>query len=342
VLASPVTTNPQDETTAGANRWFDVFPSSGRFRHNAGFNDYRAGDALCGASFTDDGGASYSDAGTIPLIPSRPDLPVAGDPNLAWSLQGFVYYSCLFFSRSIGNGTVAVSKSTDGGASYPAPVVVAMGSSSVFNDKESIAVDTNTRSPFVGRTYVCWTQFTSSADIFFKRSEDSDATWIPSSGIQISTPGTANQGCDVAVGPTGNAYVVWLQFTTDLCNGELFVSRSTDGGVSFKPAVDIGPVGHFGSCSLSDISGSFRINNFPRIATDRQGDVFVAFTSDLCYGSICSVGLDAWVWRASSALVPKSPAFVQVNAAGGTTGDQFFPAILLVDNTATPPSPHYS
>jgi hypothetical protein len=338
VLASPVTTNPQDETTAGANRWFDVFPSSGRFRHNAAFNDYRAGDSLCGASITNDGGATYLDAGTMPLIPSRPDLPVAGDPNLAWSLQGFVYYACLFFSRSIGNGTVAVSTSSNGGASYPAPVVVAMGSSSVFNDKEALAVDTNNRSPFVGRLYTCWTQFTSTADIFLKRSQDSNSTWIPSSGVQISTPGTANQGCDVAVGPKGDVYVVWLQFTSDLCNGELFVRQSTNGGVSFKPAVDIGPVGHSGPCSLSDISGAFRINGFPRIATDRQGDVFVAFTSDLCYLSICSTGLDAWLWRAGSSLVPKSPAFVQVNGAGGTTGDQFFPAVLLVDNTATPPS----
>src|SRR4029077_8614985 len=112
-------------------------------------------------------------------------------------------------------------------------------------------------------------------DVFFKRSEDSNSTWIPSSGIQVSSPGTANQGCDVAVGPKGDVYVVWLQFTTDNCNGELFVRQSTNGGISFKPAVDIGPIGHFGSCSLSDTSGSFRINNFPRIATDEQGDVFV-------------------------------------------------------------------
>jgi hypothetical protein len=55
VLASSVTTNPQNEPEFAANRWIDNF-GAGRFIHNAGFNDYRLGDARCGASVSFDGG----------------------------------------------------------------------------------------------------------------------------------------------------------------------------------------------------------------------------------------------------------------------------------------------
>jgi hypothetical protein len=332
VLVNPVTTNPQNETTFAVNKWIDNLLGVGRFFHNAGFNDYRNSDSRCGASVSKNGGTSYLDAGLVPLIPNRPDLLVAGDPALAWSLQGYVYYACLYFSRSTGNGTVAVSKSTNGGASYPAPVLVANGSSTIFNDKEFIAVDTSSRSPFQGRVYVCWTEFVSlgPAAIKLKRSENEGATWLPAAGVTLSSS-VSNQGCDVAVGPDGDVYVVWLDSAGgNNSNGVLRVRRSTDGGVSFGATVVITPVS--GPTTLPSPGAAYRINNFPRIATDRQGHVFVVFsTTGLCAGT-ASTGLDICLWRASAAL--GTVGFAKVNRLR-TAEHQHFPAIAVSDN----PSP---
>jgi hypothetical protein len=333
VLASPVTTNAQNEPAIATNRWIDNL-GAGRSIHNVGFNDYRGGDARCGAAVSTNGGTSYVDAGVVPLIASRTDLTAAGDPGLAWSLQGYVYYSCLYFSRSTGQGTIAVSRSTDGGASYPAPVIVAEGSSGIFNDKEFIAVDNNSRSPFMGRVYVCWTEFGSlGAIIKFKRSEDLGVSWLPAAGLTLSTSGS-NQGCDVTTGPFGEVYVVWLDSTTNNSNGRLKVSRSIDGGGSFGSAVTIGSVAGPSSLPSRAGLGSYRINSFPRIATDRQGHVFVVFNSNLSCGKVAAVGLDICMWRATSGL--SSLKFVQVNA-GRTAADQHFPAISISDNPAPPP-----
>jgi hypothetical protein len=342
VLASPVTTGPQNEPEFATNLLISNFPppsALGRSIHNAGFNDYRLGDSRCGASRSTNNGTSYVDAGLVPLIPNRTNLNVAGDPDLAWSLEGYVYYSCLYFSRSTGQGTIGVSRSTNGGANYPAPVIVAAGSASVFNDKEFIAVDANSRSPFEGRVYVCYTEFSSAgAFIKFKRSETFGTSWLPGAGIILSTGGSS-QGCDIATGPSGDVYVVWLDFTTDLCNGTLRIRRSTDGGVTFGSIVTIGPVGKPDPCNLPSRAGlaAYRTNNFPRIATDRLGHVFVVFSSTLTYEGQASIGLDIWIWRASSGLVPLTDAFVKVNA-GRTARDQHWPAIAVSDNPAPPPA----
>lgn len=344
VLVSPVTTGAQNEPEGAINKWIDIAGGIDRFIHNAGANDYRLGDTRCGVYQSLDGGATYVDRGLLPLLTARTDLLQAGDPDMAWSSQGYLYYSCLYFKRVGGgssDGTIGVFRSTDGGATFPFQRIVANGSSTVFNDKEFIAVDTNSRSPFLGRVYICWTEFSSTgARIKFKRSETAGDTWVPAAGLILSSS-TANQGCDVAVGPDGDVYVVWLDSAAvaggNNSNGIIKARRSIDGGVTFQAVHNLATVGgptslaHFGGNGLS----TYRINNFPRIATDRQGHVFVVFGSNRTYGSQVAVGLDIWVWRGSSAL--GSLGIVRVNA-GRTSLNQFFPAIHVSDNPAPPPA----
>jgi hypothetical protein len=332
VLVNPVTTSAQNETTATTNRWIDNFGVS-RFIHNAGANDYRNGDSRCGVYETVNGGASYVDRGLIPLIPSRPDLPVAGDPSMAWGNNGFVYYACLYFKRvgaSASDGTIGVSRSLNGGASWTSPVVVANGSASVFNDKEFIAVDTNSRSPFQGRVYICWTEFSSTgARIKFSQSQTRGGSWTAPLTLSIDTVG--NQGCDVAVGANGEVYVIWL----DGGNNSIGTVRgkvSVNGGLSFvgcsgaSTCINV-PVS--GPSSLSHRGSFYRINNFPRIATGRRGNVFVVFSSTLTYGGVASTGLDIWMWRGTSSLASFGNP-VKVNA-GRTTRDQHFPHVAVSD-----------
>src|SRR5215510_2268085 len=84
VLVSPMTLSAQNEPEGAVNKWVDAGGIT-RFFHNSGANDYRFGDSRCGVYRSIDGGASYVDGGVLPLLAARPDLGVAGDPDLAWS-----------------------------------------------------------------------------------------------------------------------------------------------------------------------------------------------------------------------------------------------------------------
>jgi len=358
VLVSGVNTSPQNEPEVATQKWQNTI------LHAAGANDYGtgSGDSRCGAYFSTNGGISWARAqggsGQLPLPPALVTLfgtnrPVAGDPDLAWSntlipissTSGFpgLYYSCLAFFRagsSASHGSVYVARSTNGGSTYTAldSGIVATGSPSVFHDKPFIAADTNTRSPFMGSVYVCWTRFDSTgADILFRRSTTQATSWLPAApGLVLSDTAATSQGCDVAVGPNGDVYVTWLEFTTNLCEGTIRIKRSTNGGATFGVQVTVAAVsGPAAGCSLPSRAGlgSYRINNFPRIATDRLLHVGVVFSSDLCYtvaGGVvlCSVGLDVWFWRASQAL--GGPIIRKVND-DVTAADQHWPAVATSD-----------
>lgn len=346
VLVSGVNTSAQNEPEIATMKWDNTL------RHAAGANDYGTGtgDSRCGGYFSTNGSTWARVAaagGAIPIPPALAAAPlslnVAGDPDLAWSntlipvslLTGIpgVYYSCLAFKRVGGgasSGSIYVARSTTGGSSWTAldSGIVATGSSSTFHDKEFIAVDTNTRSPFMGKVYVCWTKFDSTgADILFRHSATQATSWSPAvPGLVLSSTAASSQGCDVAVGPNGVVYVTWLEFTTNLCNGTIRVRRSTNGGVSFFPAVTVAAV------AAPDCTIPYRINNFPRIATNRVGNVGIVFSSTLTYGGVASVGLDIWIWRATETL--GGAIIVKVND-DRTSGDQFFPTITTSDNSAT-------
>lgn len=352
VIVSGANTSPQNEPEIAAESWVDGFP------HAAGANDYGTGtgDARCGAYFSLTGGNPpgwsriAAGGGAIPHPPALVALAlnVSGDPDLAYgkerlfnSLSGFpvLYYSCLAFSRATGSGSIFVSRSLNGGASYSSADggIVATGSASVFNDKEFLAVDTGDRSPKQGSVYVCWTEFgPSGAVIKFRRSTTQAIGWGPVVTISSPLVGPA-QGCDLAVGPSGRVYVTWLYFTTNLCNGTIKVRRSDNGGSSFAAEVTVASVSKAGACSLPGRAGigAYRLNNFPRIATDRLGHVGIVAASDGCYTVsgvlVCSVGLDIWFFRSSATAT--SWSFIRRVNNTRTTLDQHWPVLKWADNS---------
>src|SRR5207247_9715492 len=86
-----------------------------------------------------------------------------GDPSVAFDSQGNVYYAGLGFNRTSPPNTVAVNKGTfDGGGTltWGLPTFINQTTSpSTLNDKEWIAVDSHSGSPFQDRVYVSWTRF---------------------------------------------------------------------------------------------------------------------------------------------------------------------------------------
>jgi len=285
-------------------------------------NNLQTGSVGCNAYFSNDGGSTWTDIGTLPGI-----TVASGDPVVASDALGNHYYNCLEFA---GTNNVLVSKSTDGGASFGAPVIAASGNPSVFNDKIWIVADTFPGSPNVNNIYVSWSQISAAGtSLQFVRSTNQGTSF--SAPITISTGG-ANQDSHPFVAPNGDVFVVWL----DLSNSQIVIARSTNAGVSFGAPVVI---------------DSQFFEPFVRFLLDSDGNGTpdtVREGIDL-NGCVDGSGRLNVIWSDfASAISTESDIFYSSSTDNGgtwsaptvvnsvTANDQFFPAIACQqdDNTA--------
>ncbi|HKS31756.1 MAG TPA: sialidase family protein, partial [Chthoniobacterales bacterium] len=202
----------------------------GRFATSGGAVD-------CGYSISHDGGLTWSRA-LIPGLTMTSGGPYfrATDPVAAFDLNGNVYLETLVATDAqFVNGAVVVSKSTDGGATFALPTVAYNpGSSSVFPDKEWMAINTFGSTATAGRILVTFSLFnsasTTGAPIVRTYSTDTGFTWSPIG--QISNE-TNLQGSQPLFLPNGNCVVVYWNFGTGPASERLQAVNSTDGGVTF-------------------------------------------------------------------------------------------------------------
>jgi hypothetical protein len=245
-------------------------------------------------SFSMDGGQSWTES--QPILPNGWDGMT--DPDLTFDAFGHAYLIVepLKFSTDVIGMGMAVYKSTNGGQTWAAPVMLHPDST---DDKQWIDSDTNPGSPYHGAIYAVWGANT---PLRFSRSTDHGATW---KGVGNSPSGTqvSNDSCfapSLCIGPDGTIHVTWHLPGS----GQIVYTRSTNGGQSFSPVTTI----------VSGISSltSFLPNthgwpHFPN-ATFR---VMTLVTSCLAAGNRLVV---AWSdYRQNVARI-----YYRVGAAGGT------------------------
>lgn len=195
------------------------------------------------------------------------------------------FSSGVFVHRSTGNGgaswtfpaTAAATcfQKTTPGAGVP------------LEDKPYIAVDDGMTSPFRDRIYVTWTLFAADGSAYIFEAHSSDygrtfsapvavtntsdsSTLCPSTfGVPAGNgPCNENQFSDPFVGPDGNLYVTYANFnngiaSTPTCpvpgsttatqpcdnHNQMLLSKSTDGGATFQPAVQAGQYNDLPDCA---------------------------------------------------------------------------------------------
>jgi len=123
-----------------------------------GFNDSQqliqpfltAGANLTGYAYSTDGGATFTDGGTIPNAPGNQNL---GDPWLAVDSSGDFYYSSLTVDAVTGNLVIGVARSADGGKTFSGAASLPQPAGAVFYsaDKDSMVAG-----PGNGNLYVAW------------------------------------------------------------------------------------------------------------------------------------------------------------------------------------------
>ncbi|PWT91288.1 MAG: hypothetical protein C5B55_08355, partial [Blastocatellia bacterium] len=240
-----------------------------------GFNDSGSNSGgtnkFTGFSRSTDGGATFTDGGTLPTNPNGD----AGDPVMARNeSNGRIFFSTLQFS---GSG-VDIFHSDDNGVTWSAPVQGAPGKSGT-QDKEWIVVD-NYPGAGNGNVYHVERDFGSGNGIFFFRSTDNGNTFGPSGGTLIAS---GNQGAFVDVAPDHSVYAFWWAGTS------IQVRKSTDQGLTFGAPVAVvtglvggtnGDLGLTGIRQGTATASGFRSSEFPHAAINPvNGNVYVTFAN---------------------------------------------------------------
>jgi hypothetical protein len=198
-------------------------------------------------SVSNDGGGTWLPAVSA-VVPGTHIL--CGDPSLAYDSQGRLFWTYLgcrgngidIFVAQVNPATGAIL------AGYPVNITAQIGlpAPNFAHDKEWLAADYTPASPFADNLYVVWSEFTgpqpTSTRILTTSSADQGVTW--SAAVQLSGVGEGFVWpCHNTVAPNGDVYVAYHSqptFTTPFPNlepdgisGQVFVLRSTDGGVSY-------------------------------------------------------------------------------------------------------------
>ena len=231
----------------------------------------------------------------------------ASDPWVAFGPDGAVYAVLIAFQEVACDSGITVSRSDDGGITWNPPVEAQHDTScAVFNDKESITVDTDPDSPHEGRVYITWDRVSAGQPIQLKYSDDRGQTWSSMKSVSGSVSGV---GANVLAQPNGNVSVVYI----DLNNGFEVVQTSTNGGDTWGPIVNIG---------LDEASSPFdqRVNcDLPTFAVDsRTSFMYVGW----CDARFRADGLnDILVWKSiNGGSTWTGPVKVNADSSGSGQG----------------------
>jgi hypothetical protein len=288
----------------------------------AAFNDSGAfgpGSAhFTGFAYSLNGGVSWIDGGSLPTS-TNGDF---GDPVLAPRLgTNRVYLSTL----SGALPEIQVFRSTNAGQTWSAPVNGAPGFGAGNNqDKQWLAVD-NFSGANAGNVYMCWTRFGATEDIFFTRSTDGGLTFGPNGGTLISSGG---QGCFVTVSPNHQVSVFYYRGTGAGGQGgdnKIFMRRSTNGGVSFAPEVQVADLNTTSTNGNLNLNGGVRSNAFPHAAVNpdpAKPFIYVVYNDDPNLVDTADNGNIFMVMSTNAGATWSAPI-----AVDNGSRDQFFPTI---------------
>lgn len=197
-------------------------------------NDLSSGNNQTSIYRSTDGGASFSKIPTN--LPSG--FQASGDGYATYGYRNvFLVAANALNVNPVRDFSIVVYRSTDNGASFSNPIIVNEGYGvEVFNDKPSIQIDNSNGSPYLGRTYIAYTRFYNNfarSEILFQRSLDQGLTWSTPILLSEQVPGIAVFGTSVVVGPLGEVYVGWIQYSPG--TPQFLMRRSDDGGKTFGP-----------------------------------------------------------------------------------------------------------
>jgi hypothetical protein len=329
----------------------------------AAANDYVSGGVV--VMRTSDGGRHWASTRVVPQFAPTRDFCSGGDPSVAYSKRDKVFYlSQLCFFRELPHSEVQVYLSSDNGQTWTPGRVAARAASTfnyatgiedttIFNDKEYIAVDNTPTSPHYGRLYVTYTKFHLLANgtsdycpIQLAYTDNVPAT-NPSLTTFVHTAVAPDAPGAGGLGPSANQFSVPkvekngtldISYVQEDCNtaldAHLLFQKSTNGGTSFLPTAV--QVEHPGEWADNPDPGDILAPTAFR-APETESLAYSPKTGTLTYVVANSItkattGTDISYWQSHNGGLTWSTAATLSTAAQAAPGapaanDQFFPWI---------------
>jgi hypothetical protein len=262
-----------------------------------------------GMFYSKDGGLTWHDTG---LLPGFGEYPITSDVSIAFGPDGTAY-TCVLAYDGKASG-IFVVRSTDGGATWQAPVPVFLDTAgATFSDKPWIAVD-QTAGSTSGNVHVAWNldpgggsshgdpdagdAATIVSNRVFQNDQTNDQSKAPI-GIVVSSSTDGGKtfsapqavyafdnthfalGAVPGVGPDGRLYVVFASVNEKGLVDSIDEVDSRDGGVTFSAPHLISPV----TGLPNHLSGStFRNFTLPTLAVSPKDGALVVAWADMRYG----------------------------------------------------------
>ena len=241
----------------------------------------------------------------------------ASDPAVAFDPRHNVWLiSSLALSQAGGVHGVAVvtSRSTDGGLHWSSPVTTATGANL---DKNWIACDTTSSSPFFGNCYTEFDDTTNGNRLKMSRSTNGGLNW----GAALNTGDAASGlGGQPVVRPNGTVLVPFLS-----SSGQIRSFRSVDGGASWRATVLVSTV------SDHAVAGGLRTEPLPSAEIDAAGTAYVVW-QDCRFRSGCAAN-DIVMSKSTSETTWGPVTRVPIDTTTSTV-DHFIPGIGVDRSTS--------
>jgi hypothetical protein len=284
------------------------------------------GATAIGVATSLDGGRRWR-SGLLPGLTSSSPQPGsdrrASDPAVSFdAVHGVWLASSLGISPD--SFQLLVSRSPDGIA-WSLPVTAVQAASGGL-DKEWIACDNWPSSPNRGRCYLSYVDL-ASARIVTQATTDGGLTWSAAVPTSIQPPqGVEVNGAQPLPRPDGSLVVVYEATGGQgpSLSDEVLAARSTDGGASFEPSVQVSSLSWFPTVGL-------RAPPLPSADVAADGTLFVAWEDcrlDPACGRdriLLSTSVDGQVWTAPAPVGPPPPS-----------ADQFVPGLAVDPATSGP------
>ncbi|MBF6613987.1 MAG: S-layer homology domain-containing protein, partial [Chloroflexi bacterium] len=236
------------ESALDDKEWFAIDNTPTSPYYHRMYMMYAPGASYVASQYSTDGGATWTQRQAIGDSGTEYTYPVVGR-------DGTVYNFMMFNWGASQTGTIQMTKSTDGGATWTQPAAVATayqpdspirnGDSFRFFAILSAAVDPNN-----GALYVAWTDkrnlATDGTDVLYVKSSDGGSTWGAPLRLSHDPAGVVRDHITpmLTVGADSTLQAFWLDRRLDP-NNRLFdswYSSSTDGGATWDPDTRVSTV----------------------------------------------------------------------------------------------------
>ncbi len=198
-------------------------------------------------------------------------------PMMKLDRSGNIFVAWIRGADGMGNGPIAMSSSTDGGATFSMPSVVCADANcnSNFQRTAQFVIDTK------GNIHLVWmgSRVNSQPDIWYTRSIDKGKTWSKPVSVCDSDDSSkyVQDFPSIACDSSDNVYVSFLDMRSTQRKVAktplLYFTRSTDGGMtwSVNKRTDVPPGGVGGTCECCS----------QQMASTADGHIYITYRSDI-------------------------------------------------------------